>query len=71
MKSFIVAPMTSVIGKIYPFEALVMVEGRPSKVMLDQVRTIDRVRLAGYLGTLKREELKLVENVLKLVLDIV
>ena len=66
MKSFIVAPMTSVIGKIYPFEALVMVEGR-----LDQVRTIDRVCLAGYLGTLKREELKLVENVLKLLLDIV
>jgi mRNA interferase MazF len=67
---FIVAPLTSALGKVYPFEAVVNIKGKSSKVMLDQIRTIDQARLAGYLESLSHEEMERVEKALKLVLDL-
>jgi mRNA interferase MazF len=69
-KRFIVAPLTSALGKIYPFEVLVNLNSKQSKVMLDQIRTIDQQRLAGYVGELSPEEIESVERALKLVLDL-
>ena len=58
----IVAPMTSSTGKVYPFEVFIPSETggleKDSKIMLDQIRSLDKKRLVRKLGTLKGEFLK-------------
>lgn len=63
----IIAPLTSVVKKVYPFEILVDVEGKKSKVMLDQIRTVDCQRLGGKLGMLCAKEIEELDKTLKLV----
>jgi mRNA interferase MazF len=53
----IVAPLTSRrLDRIYPFEVLIPAsEGgllQASKILLNQIRTVDKVRLHGYIGVL-------------------
>lgn len=45
----IIAPITSNAKKIYPFEAHVQVLGKEGKVMLDQLRSVDKARLGKYI----------------------
>jgi mRNA interferase MazF len=47
-----VVPLSSNIGKLYPCEALVTIEGRDSKAMADQIMTVGKERLTGCLGPL-------------------
>ena len=58
----IVAPITSSTGKIYPFEVFVPggIGGleKDSKIMMDQIRSLDKKRLVRKLGTLKEDLLK-------------
>ena len=54
----IVAPMTSITKKVYPFEILVILDNKQSKVMLDQIRTVDCIRLGSKLGRLTIEEIE-------------
>jgi len=55
----IIAPITSNIGKIYPFEVfLTRASGgldKDSKIMLDQIRSVDKRRLVKKLGSVQRE----------------
>lgn len=67
---YIVGPITSQVKKLYPFEALVKLDGKTSKVSLDQVRTIDARRLGRFIGHLSEHELRDVNGALKLVLSI-
>ena len=67
-KRVIIAPLTSVISKIYPFEVRVSIKGKESKVMLDQIRTIDCQRLGEKLGKLTSQEMENIDKVLKFVL---
>jgi mRNA interferase MazF len=52
----IIAPITSTIGKIYPFEVFIArgIGGleRDSKVMLDQIRSLDKRRLIKKIGAI-------------------
>lgn len=66
----IVAPLTSTVSKVYPFEILVTLESKQSKVMLDQIRTIDCQRLQSKLGKLTSKEIEALEKALKLVLSL-
>ena len=58
----IVAPITSSTGKVYPFEVFIPsgIGGleKDSKIMLDQIRSLDKKRLVKKLGTLKGDLLK-------------
>ena len=58
----IVAPITSSTGKVYPFEVLIPsgIGGleKDSKIMLDQMRSLDKKRLVRKLGTLEGDLLK-------------
>src|SRR5215218_9317552 len=59
----IVAPISSgSLGKIYPFEVLLKAgEGglpKESKILLDQIRTLDKSRLGQQIGTLSSERLE-------------
>ena len=55
----IIAPITSSIGKLYPFELLIPtgVGGlvKDSKIMLDQIRALDKKRLIKKIGTIDKE----------------
>ncbi len=55
----IVAPITSTVTRVYPFEILVPAGtaglSKDSKIMLDQIRSIDKKRLVRKLGSLNRE----------------
>jgi mRNA interferase MazF len=71
----IVAPITSGgLGKIYPFEVLVPAgEGglpHASKVLLDQIRTIDKRRLGQCLGALTAERMLEVDRAIRLSLSV-
>ncbi len=67
-KRVIIVPLTSAISKIYPFEVPVIIKGKESKVMLDQLRTIDCQRLGEKLGKLNAHEMENIDKVLKFVL---
>jgi mRNA interferase MazF len=55
----IVAPISSSVGKVYPFEVVIPagIGGlkKDSKVMLDQIRSLDKTRLVRRIGALKKD----------------
>lgn len=65
----IIAPITSNIGKIYPFEVFIPhgVGGmkKDSKLMLDQIRSVDKRRLVKKIGTVNTEILVKACNIAK------
>ena len=71
----IVAPISSRgTNRVYPFEVLVpAAEGgllRASKVVLDQIRTIDKARLGGRIGALTPERMLEVHRAIRLSLGV-
>jgi mRNA interferase MazF len=67
----IVAPVTSNLKKIYSFEyALKDHLDVKGKIMLDQIRAVDKSRLGDKLGDLSLKEMQEVESILKFVLGI-
>lgn len=65
----IVAPVTSNVNRIYPFEyALKNHPPLKGKIMLDQMRSIDKSRLGKKICSLSFDELQEAEAVLRFVL---
>lgn len=64
-------PVTSNTNRLYSFEALIQVGGKPAKAMLDQVRCLDQVRLGDYICTVTKEEMKAIERALRIAFDLV
>lgn len=67
----IVAPITSNLKKIYSFEYVI--KNQPNvvgKVMLDQIRALDKSRLGKKEGNLSIKEMNEIELILKFVLGI-
>lgn len=66
----IVAPISSGnTDKIYPFEVLLPAGeaglGRESKVLLDQIRTVDKQRLSNKIGVLTSEQMEEVNRAIR------
>jgi mRNA interferase MazF len=66
----IVAPLTSKgIGRVYPFEVLIPAGeaglSQPSKVLLDQIRAVDKMRLQQYLGVLPAARMRAVDQAIR------
>ncbi len=59
----IVAPMTSK-GRHYPSRVSCKFEGKDGHVILDQIRTVDKIRLVKKLGKLNKQTQKMVLEVL-------
>jgi mRNA interferase MazF len=57
-----VVPLTSNVGRLYPSEAYVMLNGEQRKAMADQLSTISKLRLRESLGRLSREDMAAVER---------
>ncbi len=61
-----VIPLTTNTGRLYPSEAIVMVDGKESKAMADQLTTASKERLKNQLGTLSSKDVKAVERIIKI-----
>ena len=65
-----VIPLTSNTGRLYPSEAVVLLDGKESKAMADQLTTVAKERLKNLIGNLTAEELKSIERIIKIQLGI-
>jgi len=65
-----VVPLTSKTDRVYPSEALVLFEGKKSKAMADQLTTVSKTRLFKRAGILTLEDMRKVEEAVKVQLDI-
>jgi mRNA interferase MazF len=65
-----VVPLTSKTDRLYPSEALVVLEGKESKAMADQLATVSKARLFRRAGTLSGEDMRKIEEAIKIQLDI-
>ena len=65
-----IIPLTSNTGRIYPSEALVMIKGKESKAMADQLATVSKERLFQTAGVLSPEDMKKIIEAIKVQLDI-
>lgn len=64
----IVLPITSNVETLYPGEAMVEIQGRPARVLGDQIRSLDKSRLGSRIGTLNPAELSAVEEAILITL---
>jgi len=65
-----VVPLTSKTDRLYPSEALVILDGKESKAMADQLATVSKLRLFKRIGVLSEEEMHRIGEAIKIQLDI-
>jgi mRNA interferase MazF len=70
LNRLIVVPLTSQMAKVYPGQALVMLNGEPRKAMADQLTTASKKRLRSKMGELSASDLFGVETAILLHLGI-
>ncbi len=66
----IVAPITSKAKKIYPFEVGLKLNEKKGKILLDQIRAIDKKRLGKKISTLEPSIIETINKALKLILEL-
>ena len=62
--TIIIAPMTTK-SRSYPTRVKILFEKKLGWIVLDQIRTIDKIRLKGKAGHLKETEIIAVKSILK------
>jgi mRNA interferase MazF len=65
-----VVPLTGKMDRLYPSEAVVRFEGKESKAMADQLATVSKDRLFRRAGILSQEDMRRIEEAIKIQLDI-
>ena len=65
-----VVPLTSKTDRLYPSEAVVVFEGKESKAMADQLTTVSKTRLFRRADILSQDDIRKVEEAVKIQLDI-
>ena len=65
-----VVPLTSNTGRLYPSEAEIMLNGKKSKAMADQITTAAKERFREILGKISQDDLKAIERVVKIQLGL-
>ncbi len=65
-----VVPITSQMHKLYPCEAAINLKGNPGKAMADQLRTVSKQRLSGFIAQLSDKEMHDVDDAIKLQLGL-
>jgi mRNA interferase MazF len=59
ISTVIIAPMTTK-GKEYPTRLVCQFQGKNGQIILDQIRTVDKVRLVKKLGRISQDEQEMV-----------
>ena len=65
-----VVPLTSNIDKLYPSEAYVMLNGKQSKAIADQLTTVSKLRFSNIEGKLSAVDLQKIEQAIRTQLDL-
>lgn len=65
-----VVPLTTNIEKLYPSEAYITVNGTQSKALADQLTTISKQRLSTRMGRIFEEDMRKVEQAIKVQLGL-
>jgi mRNA interferase MazF len=65
-----IVPLTSKTERIYPSEAVVVFQGEERKAMADQLATVSKERLFRRADTLSQEDMRKIEEAVKVQLDI-
>lgn len=65
-----VVPLTSKTGRLYPSEAIVLFDGKESKIMADQLATVSKSRLYKRAGLISKEDMLRISEAIKIQLDI-
>jgi mRNA interferase MazF len=65
-----VIPLTSKTDRLYPSEAEVVFKGKESKAMADQLATVSKERLFRRTGIISQEDMRKIEEAIKIQLDI-
>jgi mRNA interferase MazF len=60
-----VVPLTSKVDRVYPSEAQVVFGGKPGKAMADQLTTVSKLRLLDCGGNLSSDEMRDVEQAIR------
>ena len=64
----IVAPITSSVKRIFSFEVPIEIKGKKGKILLDQIRAIDKVRISNKIESCDDDIMDAIEDALKIVL---
>lgn len=67
----IIAPITSTVRKIYPFEVQIELEEKPRKILLDQLRCVDKLRLRKKISSLNFMIMQQVDEAIKISLALI
>ena len=65
-----VVPLTGKTDRLYPSEALVVFDGKESKAMTDQLATVSKLRVFKLAGILSKEDMRSIEEAIKIQLAI-
>ena len=57
-----VVPLTSSVGKLYPSETYVTLQGKKAKAMADQLATVSKKRLINQAGAVSKTEMEGIER---------
>jgi mRNA interferase MazF len=66
----VVLPITSNVSSLYPGEARIELSGKPARVLGDQIRSVDKARLRSRIGRLRQEELRDVDDAIRITLGL-
>lgn len=66
-----VVPLTSKTERLYPSEAYVILNGKQSKAMADQLATVSKLRLSSRIGVLSSDDMDKVGEAIKIQLDLI
>ncbi len=60
-----VVPLSSSIGRFFPSEVPVLLNGKTRKAMADQITTVSKLRIGGQLGRISEADIKQIEQAIK------
>jgi mRNA interferase MazF len=63
IKTVIIAPLTHTI-KAYPTRVTCEIDGQSGAIMLNQIRTVDRLRIGEHIGKLNNNEINNIKQVI-------
>ena len=66
----IAAPITTKVKNVYPFEAKIIIKGRECKVLLDQIRALDKQRMNSRIDSVDLQTMFEIEAALKVALGL-
>ena len=65
-----VVPLTTSVGKLYPSETYITLQGKKAKAMTDQLTTVSKKRIIDQAGSLSQNELEGIKRAIMLQLDL-